>query len=627
MRANSGLTQLGLVLGIFLELTGSTLAMDEAHQILVNGLEQAGVVMPTGVSTIQDVGSGSLVSICSQVLRLVNEGSSFSTSLPVSMAEQFRLCTDLANAIKQLGYRGDLSFHQFLYPSEEGTYQLLRFMLERLSKSSLSSRGRSRGHRKGFRGAAVGRFTGEDANSRTATATTVKSALSRCLNESDQGQNQEEVFPFRTCPLRLANASNQSKKTPALITLQAKPKDWLCSSVLEFNAKRTAGTSKHLDDATEEPVGARVVSHGFLEPNDNSPSAHEMAFTEGYLLRLAKFSGEKDLTKYLQAYRTKKEESHGKESGENDANSARSGDHENGNYIPGLEEKLAVVTMKASQMEAELAELQNQEVLLKKKLDAKQLETQMLDEESLLFKAAVDMALDSKRPGEFYLEELGKRVEARKQQITALELQWDTVRMSLEEKKESLGNLLHSRKCKDQDKIEELQAVEQEIKRMTAKIHEREEEEVTLSLELENAPKVATRNTYIQRITELIKNSKKQDADIARIIHDTQQLQRESNATQDRLHRTYAIVDEIVFRDAKKDPVCRQVYRLLTSIHQNFSETFEKVFSIDKVHREIAEYEAKLEAMQRSHLDVSKVQVDLDTIWKENELLEKQLQK
>jgi len=599
--------------------------MDEAHQILVNGLEQAGVVMPTGVSTIQDVGSGSLVSICSQVLRLVNEGSSFSTSLPVSMAEQFRLCTDLANAIKQLGYRGDLSFHQFLYPSEEGTYQLLRFMLERLSKTSLSSRGRGRGHRKGFRGAAGGRFTGEEANTRTATATTVKSALSRCLNEADQGQSQEEVFPFRTCPLRLANARNPSKKTPALISLQAKPKDWLCSSVLEFNAKRAAGTSKHLDDATEEPVGTKVVSHGFLEPNDNSTSTHEMAFTEGYLLRLAKFSEEKDLEKYLQACRTKKEESYGKESEKNDANSVRNGDHENENYIGGLEEKLAALTMKASQMEAELAELQNQELLLKKKLDAKQLETQMLDEEMLLFKAAVDMALDSKHPGEFYLEELGKRVEARKQQITALELQWDTVRMSLEEKKASLNNLLHKRKSKDQDKIEELQAVQQEIRRTTAKIHEREEEEVALSLELENAPKVATRNTYIERITELIKNSKKQDADIARIIHDTQQLQRESNATQDRLHRTYAIVDEIVFRDAKKDPVCRQVYRLLTSIHQNFNETFEKVFSIDKVHREIAEYEAKLEAMQRSHLDVSKVQVDLDTIWKENELLEKQL--
>eukprot|EP01018_Ginkgo_biloba_P023353 Gb_22401 [translate_table: standard] len=160
---------------------------------------------------------------------------------------------------------------------------------------------------------------------------------------------------------------------------------------------------------------------------------------------------------------------------------------------------------------------------------------------------------------------------------------------------------------------------------MLLSVSYREEEESALSLELEKAPKVATRNTYIRRITELIKNSKKQDADITRIIHDTQQFQRESNAAQDRLRRTYALVDEIVFRDAKKDPVRRQAYRLLTSIHENFNEAFEKVFNIDKAHREIAEYEAKLEAMERWHLDISNVQVDLDAIWKENELLEKQL--
>lgn len=69
-----------------------------------------------------------------------------------------------------------------------------------------------------------------------------------------------------------------------------------------------------------------------------------------------------------------------------------------------------------------------------------------------------------------------------------------------------------------------------------------------------NAPKVATRNTYIQHIIELIKNrKKKQDVDIACIIHGTQQFQRESNAAQYRLHCTYAIVDEFFFRDAKNE--------------------------------------------------------------------------
>ncbi|KAH9317197.1 hypothetical protein KI387_018966, partial [Taxus chinensis] len=545
--------------------------MDEAHQILLNGLEQAGVVMPTGVSTIEDVGSGSLVSICSQVLHLINEGSSFSTSLPVSMADRFRLCTDLASAIKQLGYRPDLSFHQFLYTSEEDTYKLLRFMLERASKSPLVSTGR--GHRRGRAAAAAGgRFTGEENNTRVATA--VRGALQRCVEEAEQDSNQDEVLPFRTCPLRLANARNLSKKTPSLITLQAKPKAWLCSSVLELNSKNSlkAASPKDFGNCVEETDVVKVVSHGFLEDDSSSTSRFGMPSTEGYLVRSAKYSEERDWIKSLEAYQTKKEESQCQESGkyvEDEAASVRSKDQENEKYVRELEEKLSSLTAEASQMEAELIEMQHKEVLLTKEVDAKQLETQIVEEESLLLKAAVDMATNSNHPIEHHLEEL-------EQQIEALKLKRDTARKPLEEKKASLENSLHVRKSRAQYKMEELKAVQEEIKRITAKIRERKEAETVLAKKLENAPKMAARNTYIRRITELVKNSKKQDADIDRIIRDTKQFQRESNGAQDRLHRTYAIADEMIFRDAKKDPACRQAYRLLTSIHENFNETVEK---------------------------------------------------
>lgn len=76
----------------------------------------------------------------------------------------------------------------------------------------------------------------------------------------------------------------------------------------------------------------------------------------------------------------------------------------------------------------------------------------------------------------------------------------------------------------------------------------REAEEAQLSAELGNTSKGASRATYVRRITELIRNSKKQDADIARIIHDTRELQRESNMSQDKLLRLHALVDETVFR-------------------------------------------------------------------------------
>eukprot|EP01018_Ginkgo_biloba_P023355 Gb_22399 [translate_table: standard] len=323
--------------------------MDEAHQILLNALEHAGVVMPTGVSTIQDVGSGALVSICSQSLILINERLSFPTSLPVSMAERFRLCTDLATAIKQLGYRGDLSFHQFLYPSEEITSKLLRFMLERVSKTPLSSRGR--GHRRG-RSAAGGRFTGEEDDTRIAT--TVRSALHKWVEESNQGQGQDCAIPFRTCPLRLANARKFSKKSPALITLQAKPKTCLCPSVLEFNAKNAlkAGTSTHLDVAVGETVGTKVVSHGSLQANVMPTGEYEMPSTGGYLSRSIKYSEERDWIKSLQAYRAEKEGSHSKTFDDDEENAVKNDDHKNENYIRELEENFSSLTTQASQPEA-----------------------------------------------------------------------------------------------------------------------------------------------------------------------------------------------------------------------------------------------------------------------------------
>ncbi|KAI3914225.1 hypothetical protein MKX01_009558, partial [Papaver californicum] len=74
-----------------------------------------------------------------------------------------------------------------------------------------------------------------------------------------------------------------------------------------------------------------------------------------------------------------------------------------------------------------------------------------------------------------------------------------------------------------------------------------EEELSRLTVELKSQPKGASRKSYIQRITEITKNSRKQDADIERILKETRELQLESNSIQDRLHRTFAVVDETVF--------------------------------------------------------------------------------
>lgn len=72
-------------------------------------------------------------------------------------------------------------------------------------------------------------------------------------------------------------------------------------------------------------------------------------------------------------------------------------------------------------------------------------------------------------------------------------------------------------------------------------------------------------------------------------------------------------------REAKKDLAGRQVYRLLTSIHEGFGQISEKIIATDRIRREIAECEMKLAATASKSLDVSKLQADLDAIIRENE--------
>jgi len=76
----------------------------------------------------------------------------------------------------------------------------------------------------------------------------------------------------------------------------------------------------------------------------------------------------------------------------------------------------------------------------------------------------------------------------------------------------------------------------------------REEECSELSAGLKKKPEQESRTSYIQRIKEITKNSRKQHADVERILKETRELQLESNSIQERLHRTYAVLDETMFR-------------------------------------------------------------------------------
>ncbi|KAH7285176.1 hypothetical protein KP509_33G016700 [Ceratopteris richardii] len=435
--------------------------MDEAHQVVIQALKEAGLSLPAGSESLQDLFSPAvLVAICSRAVALIHGASAALPPpfFPASMSDRIRLCNDLAVSIKDLRFEGDLSFHQFLYPSEEETHQLFRFLLEKIPGVSKIREGNGLEHK----------------------LRTLSSDELSASKDGDMSKREEQLNILSLENLKLTEEI--SELSQRLANLEGE-----CEA-----------SSKRLEELRKQKT---CLEMGVNSLSDSIPIEESLS-----ILRLGN-QGE-----------------------------------ESKNYLID------------SSMEGEAisSEPRNQETL----------------EGSGPFMKNDDICL----------------------------------------------------------KQQELENVRQQAKDIIARIRQRNEQNSLLAQELDKRTKVSSRSSYMKRIRELIKNSKKQDTDISHIIAETRELHRESNANQERLKRTYAIVDELVFRDAKKDATSRQAYRLLTSIHDNFAECSDKIFTLDKLHREITELASTVEAMEKRPVDLHRAEADFSTLVSENACLERAIQ-
>jgi len=87
------------------------------------------------VKSVKDLSVDEIVEAVARGLRLIDPSREYSTRLPKEMSARYRICTNLAASCQQYGYRGELGYHQFLYPSEADTRKLLMWLIEALPKA------------------------------------------------------------------------------------------------------------------------------------------------------------------------------------------------------------------------------------------------------------------------------------------------------------------------------------------------------------------------------------------------------------------------------------------------------------------------------------------------------------
>ncbi|URE49458.1 hypothetical protein MUK42_08625 [Musa troglodytarum] len=546
--------------------------MDEAEEILLSSLRSSGVSLPSGLSasssSIKGLSPNALLSVCAQSLRLIRGTASASlpTSIPDAATERFKVCADVAAVIKSIGYKDDLSFHQFLYPTNEESYKLLRFLVERLSESIL--------------------------NTGAPDDTTTSPASDSTLASGDSSNGTSKLLTERP------NKMYESQDIH----------DFPCTSGRSDKELREISDTDVKEVNTHGLLGASAVP-GPLEESDDAGSLYEHRKCD------IEIHCKEGNVRYVSDLRNSTEVCANKEDTV----------QEDSECIVELEQTLASLQLEKLKLRNETECLKDQEKSLKEKTQSKVFEIQGLEAEYELLKAAVKMAFDDQHSIELCLKELNEQAEARRGNLVKLEMQRNALKGTAEGRPLLLEPSMHAQKPELQERLLKLKKFEQVTEVTVSEIHRREVEHAELIVELDKLPKVPSRKYYIDRVTEITKNNWKQDTDLHRILKEIREVQLESNSMQERLHRTYAVVEETVFRDAKNDPVGRQVYRLLTSIHDIFEQIMEKIRATDKARKEAAEQEKKLAAISSRNFDIQKLQADLDSIRKENELLEQQL--
>ena len=190
---------------------------EEADQILFLGLRDVlgADSLPADLTASRDVGCDLFVRCCAGCLRAIapdDDAAAVPDRLPADMSGRFRVGTDLAVRIQRLGYRGDLGFHQLLYPNEADVRRVLTFLLDKVPKASASATPAGGGA--------------------TSTSARVQAALRAWVADGDKAAEPPAPQPFWTQPLSADDAR-------VLVTSQPQPAARLTPSLLEAAATST----------------------------------------------------------------------------------------------------------------------------------------------------------------------------------------------------------------------------------------------------------------------------------------------------------------------------------------------------------------------------------------------------
>jgi len=612
----------------------------DADEVLVVALRAAGISETLDDVRAYEENAGELARVVRACVVRVDETwrGRLAETFPSDdegVGERFRCAGAYAEAMRGIGYEGEdgdgFGFQQFLYPTEASARGMLKFLLEKLprketevamrgdvgtstSDGAVSGEGRRNDRGRARRAVTKSTRTGE-AWGRAQTLAGF-AGIAAAASAKKRMDDFEEAKTFRSVRLE-TTAEGGFFGNLRDSELSALP------SILEFSSQSRAETERD-EDAQRLRFGG-IERLEIIGPDGQPFDLRKRGGLRGLIAEIfalalrGGFYSEQHVRKArrdlgVAPIRESKVIETAEKVEEDAIDSLEGRLSARERAIEDIQRSIDEATSVVSAVDDEIASCADRVKEAMEATEEKRALTADLESNYLLHKQALGIVISSERPVEESEAELHKVLAAAKERMEQLQKEWEAAKAPLVQAIDAHAKAADEKRANAKIQLEEIEKWRSEGKETSTLLRAKEHEQRQLLEEYESAPKNVHRPSFVRRVNEIIKNIKKQEGEINKIVGDTRTVQREIQSAQELLERTYTVVEETLFREARSDDLCRQAYKHLHGMHSGFADLLAKVEATGAARRAQNDLQRKLTALSKQPNNSERVARDLSLI-------------
>lgn len=571
--------------------------MEEVDNIIIHSLRQIGCDIDDCTTNLKSFNSELVVDAAVRCLEIIRPGIGISRVLPINMAARFRLGATLAQACSDLGYRGDIGYQTFLYSSEIDLRRVFIFLIEKLPKES-------------------DKEINEPISKIDELEKQVNNIISNELSCSwlpHNYHNKKAEFikiPYKSHDIDLPSTSNDLnfqnyyEKYQLQVPEQLINRDYLVPSII----------SKCLRDEYEKPtsiidrlewINSQVTKDTSYINNQEDKTMSRFTLNERLQsLKKSNFNEDIKTPESMIEKKSTKKERQNKE-------------------IDKIKLNCEILKNEIDKIQDDMKNITNQMTQLTAKQIEEEKKLELRNEEKQNKARTYDLLED----GENNLKKLETIIDAGKKKLINLANQWEKHRAPLLQKYRDEREKYSAKANTSKKKLDQLRQLREKEKELVQECKLKDHQYTLLVAEVKKLPNETNRSAYTQRILEIINNVRKQCDEIDKVLGDTREIQKEINMLSGKLERSFTVVDELIFRNAKTNEASKKAYKLLATLHSDCSELVTLVEETGTTCREIRDLEEQIDSESTKNVEANleRITADLNQMRQETASLTAQL--